>query len=42
MENQNYDALETHFNSSDASKLRGLVSEKCDLVYCLCPIYFVP
>ena len=33
MGNQNYDALEAHFNSSDAFKLRGLVSEKRNLVY---------
>ena len=33
MENQNYDALETHFNSSDASKLRGRVSENSAIGY---------
>ena len=33
MENQNYDALETHFNSYDASKLRGLVSENSAIRY---------
>tara|TARA_B100001093_G_scaffold512934_2_gene583815 strand:+ start:17743 stop:18441 length:699 start_codon:yes stop_codon:yes gene_type:complete len=33
MDNQNYDALETHFNSFDASKLRGLVSENSAIIY---------
>jgi 2-polyprenyl-3-methyl-5-hydroxy-6-metoxy-1,4-benzoquinol methylase len=33
MENQNYDALETHFNSFDTSKLRGLVSENSTIGY---------
>ena len=33
MENQNYDALETHFNSYDASKLRGLVGENSAIGY---------
>ena len=33
MENKNYDSLETHFNSFDASKLRGLVSENSAIRY---------
>lgn len=33
MENQDYEALETHFNSFDASKLRGLVSENSAISY---------
>ena len=33
MESQNYDALEAHFNSFDASKLRGLVSENSAIGY---------
>ena len=33
MENQDYDALETHFNSFDASKLRGRVSENSAIGY---------
>ena len=33
MENQNYDALETHFNSFDASKLRGRISENSAIGY---------
>lgn len=33
MENQDYEALETHFNSFDASKLRGLVSENSVIGY---------
>ena len=33
MENQNYDALETHFNNSNASKLRGLVGENSAIGY---------
>jgi SAM-dependent methyltransferase len=33
MESQNFDALEAHFNSFDASKLRGLVSENSAIGY---------
>jgi 2-polyprenyl-3-methyl-5-hydroxy-6-metoxy-1,4-benzoquinol methylase len=33
MENQNYDSLETHFNSYDASKLRGLVGGNSAIGY---------
>jgi len=33
MENQNYDALETHFNSFDPSRLRGRVSENIAIRY---------
>jgi len=33
MENQNYDALETHFNSFDPSKLRGLVGDNSAIGY---------
>jgi hypothetical protein len=33
MENQDYEALETHFNGFDASKLRGLVSENSAIRY---------
>ncbi len=33
MENQNYDALRAHFNSFDASKLRGSVGENSAISY---------
>lgn len=33
MEKQNYDAFETHFNSFDTSKLRGLVGENSVIGY---------
>lgn len=39
METQNYDALETHFNSSDISKLRGLESENSAIWYAAYVLY---
>ena len=39
METQNYDALETNFNSFDISKLRGLVSENSAFCYAAYVLY---